>query len=291
MGIPASGLRERHFQPDLGLDQEGDLPQGVAQRAARIARFRRRPVAGDIEALEGLDRLEGLLGRGPQQAPGGLLVQGLESLARRLCQALRAGHVDLERAQVGGGDRRLIAVQRPRQRAGHRHRAERRGVVSELSGHPIEPAVGCPLAARRAGLHVVLGIEMRAGRIRRAHRVDRGQPPVAPIRQEGRERRMQPEADAQIVHRFVAGAPAGIHGQARTQARQTGAAQRRQGHQTVHGTTLEEGDQDLAPSEGTGLGGRGGRALQEGRPGPQGNQGDAARLEKRSAIDHVASRC
>ena len=62
----------------------------------------------------------------------------------------------------------------------------------------IEPSVAGALAAGRAGLHVVLRIEMGAGRVRRANRFDNGKLTLVPKRLQGMERRVQAEETVEI---------------------------------------------------------------------------------------------
>ncbi len=67
-----------------------------------------------------------------------------------------------------------------------------------LRQRPIQPAVGGAFKAGRAGLHVILRVEMRARGIGRAHGVDNRQMPRVEHRLERRERRMQSEESVEI---------------------------------------------------------------------------------------------
>ncbi len=81
VGVPAAGLGEGHFQADVGLDEDGDLPQGVAERRLRIVRAVGRLVALDLGGGEHVDGAEGLAAGVAQQPLGGLPVERLEALA------------------------------------------------------------------------------------------------------------------------------------------------------------------------------------------------------------------
>src|SRR5712692_10583259 len=68
-------------------------------------------------------------------------------------------------------------------------------VVLAIAIHPAVP--GAP-HARGARLHVVLRVEMTAGPIRRADRMNRGEALVVPELLEGRETRMQAKMAVEI---------------------------------------------------------------------------------------------
>src|SRR4029077_2374593 len=79
------------------------------------------------------------------------------------------------------------------------HRPEGRALMlAVVLAVAIEPAVGCDLHARRARLHVVLGVEMAAGGGGGADGVNGREALVVPPRLEGGEGRVQPEVAVQI---------------------------------------------------------------------------------------------
>ena len=111
---------------------------------------------------------------------------------------------------------------------------------------PIQPSVGA-FKAGRAGLHVILRIEMRARGIGRAHGVDNRQMPRVEHRLERRERRVQSEESVQIDGRIGRAVRFG-NGDGGPQFVIALLSEGNHHVQAVHGAALEDGDQDfLAP--------------------------------------------
>ena len=76
----------------------------------------------------------------------------------------------------------------------------------------VEPAIFGAFHAGRAGLHVVLRIEVGAGHIGRAGGVDDGEMALVVERLEGRERRMQAEEAIEVEDLILRNRDAGAHG-------------------------------------------------------------------------------
>ena len=76
----------------------------------------------------------------------------------------------------------------------------------------VEPAILRALDAGRAGLHVVLRVEVGAGRVGRARGVDDGEMALIVERLEGCERGMQAEEAIEIEHLVLRDGDGGAHG-------------------------------------------------------------------------------
>ena len=62
MGVPPRDVGERHLQPDVGLDQLGDLEHRLTEFAAGIVGTVRRLVLCGVDSLQRLHGLERFLG-------------------------------------------------------------------------------------------------------------------------------------------------------------------------------------------------------------------------------------
>jgi hypothetical protein len=143
--------------------------------------------------------------------------------------------MEAERLQVVDGERRGRARQHPGQLRPERHGTERRvGVLGVVLAVAIEPAVGGQLHAWRARLHVILGVEMAARRIGRAHGVHHGQASIVPPRLQRGQTRMQAKEPVQVDHL------AGRHGDGGSLAIVCGIAVRHDHVEPVHGAAHEE---------------------------------------------------
>ena len=189
-------------QPDVGADELGDLPQALAEAAARILRRRwpaaRRCGAGGLRASSRRRRSRGRCRRAGRARPARTATR---SRGARPPPAMPADAGLARRSRRG-----CSSPPRRRRRAGRaaaraqRHGPERRGAASAaMAGEPArQPAVGRALHAGRAGLHVVLRVEVRARRVGRAAGVHDGQPARVPQRLERRQRRVQAEEAVEI---------------------------------------------------------------------------------------------
>ncbi len=100
---------------------------------------------------------------------------------------------------------------------------------------------------------------------------------------------MEAEAGAGVQERSersAGGRPRGAHPEARAEALHHRLVERRDGGEAVHRAALEDGDEDLAPAVGAGGGGGERGALEEQRPGPRGEEGDAAGFQEDSTCPH-----
>ena len=95
-------------------------------------------------------------------------------------------------------DSAVRAAQGARQGRPKADGAHRRDFARHLRQRAIQPAVGGGLQAGRAGLHVILRIEVRARGIGRAGGVHDREMLLIPQRLQRRERRMQPEEAVEI---------------------------------------------------------------------------------------------
>src|SRR5205085_3555605 len=141
----------------------------------------------------------------------------------------------------------------------------------------VEPAVRGRLHAGRAGLHIVLRVEVAARRVGGADRVDRGETLRVPQRLEGREARVQAEIAVEIDDVRLG------HGDARPLAVVQRVAVRYDHVEPVHGAALEEANQDGAATGGNGRQGfvraKGGPG-QEQRVHAEAEQGHSSRLHE-----------
>ena len=133
--------------------------------------------------------------------------------------------------------------------------AMRRARRSALQ-HAIQPAVGRALHARRAALHVVLRVEVRARRIVRSAGVDDGQRALLPQRQERRQARVQAEEAVEIERRAIASAARLGDRDRRPRRVVVALAERDDDVEAVGGAALEDRDQHLAPAGARGRGPR-----------------------------------
>ena len=186
-----------------------------------------------------------------EQLLGGLLVERLEALARRAPPRRR-------RPAAGPRSPRAATPRAParRRRASAAARRSspraRNGVASwpSIAADAVEPARRRALAAGRAGLHVVLRVEVRAGGIGRAHADGRWRAaaPSTAARtaaSDGWRPKPQPRSMSALAAR-AARAPV-IARRGRSCCSTDSSVERRHRRQAVHGAALEDRDQDLAP--------------------------------------------
>ena len=154
----------------------------------------------------------------------------------------------------------------------------------------VHPAAGGGLQARRAGLHVVLRVEMRARGVGRAHRFDNRQVPLVEERLQRRKRRMQAEEAIEIDGRILALVarrwPA-RDGDGRAQIVVGLLAVRHHDVQAVGGAALENGHQDLLARRGASCGVK--RALQPQRRRACTDHGQGRITKENAAIRHTSN--
>ena len=189
--VPAADIGERHFHADVGLDQLRDLLQAFAEAAVAIVRAIGRHVGLLLDGLHDLDRVERLFAGAMQRRVQRIFIHALEG-----GRAARIVHLKI--VQAADRDGIVVAAQRARQVIAQADGAQRRCRAGFFRQRPIQPAVGSAFEAGRAGLHVILRVEMRARGIGRAYRVHDRQMPRVEHRLERRERRMQSEESVQI---------------------------------------------------------------------------------------------
>ena len=221
VGVPALSVGEGDLEPDIRLDELGDLAHCLAELAARVLGAVRRRDARGVGALEHLHRLESLVPRPREHVAHASGVERLEAAARG---GVRCSHVEpVDRLHR---DRSCVALERAGEGAAQRDGAERRRLRGERLHGAREPAVGRGLHSGRPRLHVVLGVEVRAGRVGRAAGVD------------DRERAILPVALAAF-------------GWLERDRRAGGGVRRvavwHDHAEPVHRAALEDGDEDLAP--------------------------------------------
>src|SRR5207245_11526970 len=104
------------------------LEHGLAQSAARVVRTRRGLILRRVDSLQGLHRLERLLGRRREQPRGRARVQLLEG-ARESIAGRWLWRPQAKRLQVVDRERRSGARKAARKLGSERGPAERRGLV------------------------------------------------------------------------------------------------------------------------------------------------------------------
>ena len=196
--VPAGAVEEGDLHADVRLDELSDLQEAPSQAAARVVGSVRGLVLRRIRLLQLLHRVEPLLRRRGEESGRRALVQRLErageAIARRLLWDPQS-----ERLEVVDGEGRGRAREDARQLRPESDGAERRvGVFLVVPAVAVEPSVGGGLQPRRAGLHVVLRVEVAAGRVGRAHGVHGGERFVVPQRLQRRERGVEAEVAIQI---------------------------------------------------------------------------------------------
>src|SRR5262249_27858534 len=149
---------------------------------------------------------------------------------------------------------------------------------------PVQPAIFGGLHARRARLHVILRVKVRAGVVGRARSMHHGQMFLVPQRLERAHGRMQAEETVKIDHVLAGNGDRPAH----TRIRLLGV--RHHDVQAVGRTALKQHYQALAlGAAGSSLGGIN-RAREEARNNAGAYHGQRAILEKHSASDcHVAN--
>ena len=202
--IPVAGLRERHLEADVRLDQLRDLPQRFAERRARV-----------LGAVRGrvLRRVRRSSASSPRRTPRArsgcstLSAAAAYSDSNDACtMSRRLPGADAELADLADRQRRLGPAA-TRGSCGASATA-RNGVAACVLARvqvAIQPAVLRALHAGRGRLHVVLRVEVRARAVGRAARVHDGELLRVAERLERRQPRMQAE-EAVEIDRAASGA-------------------------------------------------------------------------------------
>src|SRR5215510_4930560 len=199
--VPAPHVGEGDLEPDVGLDELGNLSQAVAKPTPRILRAVLGREALRIGGLEQLHRVEGLAARAVEDVAHALLVQRLEAPPRVDPARSRSPHFlfHVEVRHRPHGHRADVSSESPGKLRPHGHRAEGPGTVDGHGLQPArEPAVRRGLHPGRARLHVVLGVEVRTRGVGRAAGVDDGESPILPERLERAHGGMQPEEPVEV---------------------------------------------------------------------------------------------
>ena len=166
---------------------------------------------------------------------------------------------------------------------GQGDRAQGRSLRRPASGERArEEAVGGRLLARRARLHEVLGVEVRACRVGAAGGMDEGGRAVPEERDERLERRMQSEESVEVDRRLAAGARA-RNGDRRPRRVIRLLAVRNEDVQPVHGAALEDRDEDAPRRRRARLG----HPDEDARDESARDEREAGRLEEQPSIEHA----
>jgi hypothetical protein len=230
----------------VGTNELRDLPQTLAEAAARVDRSFGRLYPLWVRGLQHLHRVEGLAAGAVEKVAHALFVERLEPPARIESAREGRGVADVEAGQAGHGHRPGVAAQHARERGAERDGPERRAAGRGRGRQPpCQPPVRRTLHARSARLHVVLRVEVRARRVRRPAGVHDGQPAFVPQRFQAAERRVQPE-EAVEIERAPAARGAGNRNAAARRV-VVGIAVRDDHAETVHGPALEDHHQYLRP--------------------------------------------
>ena len=239
--IPAAEIRERHLQAHIGFDQPRDLHQLLPELSIGIARAVGRGVAALLDRFQQLHRVERLAPGSIEDLVARALVHFFESNGAR-----RISHLKI----VDAIDRHGII--RTAKRAGDlRPQADCAHGRFRFSGErPVEPAVAGGLHSRSARFHVILRVEMRAGGIGRACRVDDGQMAGVVYRFERLQRRMQAEEAVEIYGGIRRSVRLGQR-QIRAQIVIGGFSVGNDYVQPIHGAALKNCDEDFLARAGS----------------------------------------
>src|SRR6266545_3280691 len=196
MRVPPADIGECDLQTDISLDELRDLQQTLAELRLRIVGAVSRHVFLRIRRFEHLHRVEHLATRAVYELRRAGAIQRLQP------SGLRSRRTHAELIETVHRHRFRRALEYPRRLWRERDRAERipralgaRSLNREVS---VEPAIGSSLNVRRAGLHVVLCIEVRPRRARAPHRVNRREDAAIVKRLEGCKRWMEPEEAIEV---------------------------------------------------------------------------------------------
>ena len=150
------------------------------------------------------------------------------------------------------------------------------GLGRDLQG-AIQPAIVRRFHARRAGLHVILRVKVRAGGIGRAGRVNDGQLAVVKQRRQRRERRVQAEEAIEVHGGQVAAIARSRNRNRRAHAIIVRLAERHHDVQAVRGAALKQHDEFLLAGT---CSRRSNRALQKCRERAHSQHRDSAALDE-----------
>ena len=169
-------------------------------------------------------------------------------IARIVVHALKthgAGRVlDLKFGQIVDRHRVVVTAQGARQRRAHTDGADGGEFPGFRWQRAIQPSIAGRLAARRAGFHIILRVEVRAGRVGGADGFDNGELLRIVNRLQGRKGRVQTEHAVQVDGGF--GSAVGTRdGDRRPHFVIALFAVRDDDVQTVHSPTLEDRDQNF----------------------------------------------
>ena len=181
------------------------------------------------------------------------------------------------------GDGRRRALQDTRQLRAERDRAKR----CRVAGPPrlkiaVEPAVPGALDAGRGRLHVILGVEVGAGRVGRTTRMNDRQVAAIPKWLERAETRVEAEEAVEIERASLSGVGAGNR-DARAGAIVLGLAARDDHTKAIYRATLKDSDEPPRPAR---VAGGEGRPPQKRGSKPEADQREGAVLQKDSPGDH-----
>ena len=214
MRVPAVDVSESSLDSEIGFEQLRDLLHAVAEFGGWIIGASGGLVLRGIGGAEHLHRVECFFARGVEDAIAAGAVHGFECRGRG--SRSRTTSTDGEVIHIVECDRRNSAGKRARN-IGAESEGAKRGVflapaqVFRLQC-AIQPAVIGVLNAGCAGLHVVLGVEVRARHVGRAGSVDDGEMSLVVERFEGSHRGMQPEESIEIDDLVGRDRNAGTHG-------------------------------------------------------------------------------
>ncbi len=127
-----------------------------------------------------------------------LVIHRLKRIADR--RGLRSPAAHRKIRQIVHRNRRQLALQRPRNLRPQRHRTKCRRLPRQclLLQRPVQPSIRSRLHPRRSTLHIILRVEVRPRRIRRARCMNNREMPLVIQRLESRHRGMQSKESIQI---------------------------------------------------------------------------------------------
>ncbi len=242
VSVPAANVGEGHFNADVRFDELRNLQQRLTKRRTRIVRAVCCRVLLRVRLFQHLDGFKSLFARSVKGVWHAMRIKLFKSLSNLTVSLARA---NAEVRDIGHGNGGRWTQQRPGQIRRKGNGAERRRPGVFLGLHvAVQPAVSSAFVTRRARLHIILSVEVRARIIRRSHGVNDREMAFVVNRFERCERGVKSEKAVEIYSSIRIALLRLRHCNLRTHAVIAPVPERNHGRDSIHCAALKDRDDD-----------------------------------------------